>query len=113
MQVGLKHTIFIVLLLLILGCNGGGRPENYQSAYLKKTGQKFTIILKGRRSLHPAGPFDIGKTYEDSFLYLIPIDSRTIKVEDLRHDSCCYPRFGTIRIQGNKLGINIYAISNS
>ena len=105
----MKHTIFIISLFLIYGCNGCKEPENYKTAYLKRTGQKFTITLKGRRALHPAGPFDIGKTYEDSFQHIVPTDSGTIKVEDLPQDSCCYPRFGTINIQGNKLRINIYA----
>lgn len=104
----MKHTVLIILLLFIYGCNGCREPEIYKTAYLKKTGQEFTITLRGRGSLHPASPFDIGKTAEDSIQYIIPIDSGIIKVEDLPYDSCCYPKFGTIEISGSKLKINMY-----
>ena len=104
----MKQRILIISLLFIYGCNGCRGPENYKTAYLKKTSQKFTITLRGKGALHPASPFDIGKTYEDSMQYLIPIDSGIIKAEDLPYDSCCYPKFGTIEISGSKLKINIY-----
>jgi hypothetical protein len=105
----MKHTKFIIPILFLCGCSEYKSYGNYHTAFLKKTGQEFTITIKGRRSLHPAGFFDIGKTYEDSFQYIIPVDSGIIHVEDLPQDSCCYPRFGTIEINGDKLEMNIYA----
>ena len=101
------NKLFVILFIFLSGCANRGEPENYKTAYIQKTGEKFTIKVKGKRLGHPAGPFDI-KTHEDSIQFVIPIDSGTIKLENLPHDTCCYPIFGIIKIWDNKLQLDLY-----
>ena len=103
----MKYTIFLAAILFTYACGGSGLAENFKTALIKKNGQNFTITLKSKRSLHPASPFDIGKTYEDSIIFFIPRDTGIIKGEELPKDSCCYTATGTIIITGDKLKVDL------
>lgn len=100
--------LIIVAIIFLFGCRGCGEPE-FKTAYIRKSGQNFIITIKGRGSLHPAGPFDVGKTVEDSFQFIVPRDTGIIKSNELLKDICCYPwAGGDITIRENQLKIELY-----
>jgi hypothetical protein len=104
----MKYFSLIITIVLIIGCGDYGEPE-FKTAYIRKAGQNFIITIKGRASLHPASPFDVGKTVEDSFQFIVPRDTGIIKPNELPNDRGSYPwAGGDITIGDNKLKIELY-----
>ena len=83
---------------------------NYKTAYISKEQNHFVLTVKGRRLYMVHDPISLllGKTYEDSIIYILPRNKGVIKGEELPKDSCCYNSLGTITIQNNQVNISLF-----
>jgi hypothetical protein len=110
----MKRIYLLILGTIVLfefyGCGRSG-AMNYKTAYISEYNSRFIITVKGKRLLHPASLFDIGKTYEDSQQYQIPRNKGIVKGEELPWDSGYYKATGSIIIDSSYLKIDLYYIN--